>query len=285
MNRLQRVHEYTGDTTKDWQQEYSYDRYGNRSINQAATTQGVGINSMQTAVVANTTTNRLYAPGETETSHPLIDYDNAGNQKKDYYSVSGIKYDRIYDGENRMTSSTATYTSPAGTETSTYTYNADGQRVKRSVAGQPSAVETWQVYGIGGELLAEYAANASPASPQKEYGYRNGQLLITAEAPTTALSNVAPIANGGNAVASSTLSTYGAGGVIDGSRVSTNNAIWLDNTLSTFPDWVEVDFNGSKTISEIDVVTQQDANTNPVEPTPFFRGFRRFDVEPAKLRA
>ena len=96
-------------------------------------------------------------------------------------------------------------------------------------------------------------------------------------------SNVALIANGGNAVASSTLSTYGAGGVIDGSRVSTNNAIWLDNTLSTFPDWVEVDFNSSKTISEIDVVTQQDANTNPVAPTLSMTfsnyGITAFDVQ------
>jgi RHS repeat-associated protein len=40
-----------------------------------------------------------------------------------------------------------------------------------------------QVYGMGGELLAEYAANTSYGTPQKEYGYRNGQLLITAEAP------------------------------------------------------------------------------------------------------
>ena len=30
-----------------------------------------------------------------------------------------------------------------------------------------------------GELLAEYAANTAAGSPQKEYGYRNGQLLIT----------------------------------------------------------------------------------------------------------
>jgi len=49
--------------------------------------------------------------------------------------------------------------------------------VKRNVNG----TETWQVYGIGGELIAEYATNASPSSPQKEYGYRNGQLLVTAE--------------------------------------------------------------------------------------------------------
>src|SRR5216684_1621899 len=32
---------------------------------------------------------------------------------------------------------------------------------------------------MDGELLAEYdAANASPSLPQKEYGYRNGQLLV-----------------------------------------------------------------------------------------------------------
>jgi RHS repeat-associated protein len=33
---------------------------------------------------------------------------------------------------------------------------------------------------MDGELLAEYAANAPSTSPQKEYGYRSGQLLITA---------------------------------------------------------------------------------------------------------
>lgn len=41
-------------------------------------------------------------------------------------------------------------------------------------------METWQVYGIDGELLAEYQAGAAPSTPQKEYGYRGGELLITA---------------------------------------------------------------------------------------------------------
>jgi RHS repeat-associated protein len=59
----------------------------------------------------------------------------------------------------------------------TYTYNADGQRVRRKVGG----VETWQIYGMEGELLAEYAASGAVTLPQKEYGYRNGQLLISAE--------------------------------------------------------------------------------------------------------
>ena len=64
-------------------------------------------------------------------------------------------------------------------QTSRYTYDADGRRVRRTVG---SSQEQWQVYGFDGELLAEYAASVAAAPPQKEYGYRDGQLLIVAEA-------------------------------------------------------------------------------------------------------
>ena len=94
-------------------------------------------------------------------------YDNAGNLTNDTYSGQG---QRNYDAENRMTQAWA------NSQWQTYTYDASGQRVKRNVNG----TETWAIYGPGGELVAEYAANASTSSPQKEYGYRNGQLLITA---------------------------------------------------------------------------------------------------------
>ena len=57
----------------------------------------------------------------------------------------------------------------------------------------------------------------------------------------------------------------------------------MDGTYPTFPDWIEVDFNGSKTISEIDVVTQQDNTQNPVEPTLSqtfsLYGITAFDVQ------
>src|SRR5713226_7351389 len=104
--------------------------------------------------------------------------DLAGNQTKDYLTSNGT---RTYGAENRMISAT-----DSSNHTSTYSYDGDGRRVKRivPVAGQPSPVETWQVYGLGGELLAEYAQNGSAASPQKEYGYRNGQLLVTASVTT-----------------------------------------------------------------------------------------------------
>jgi len=175
----------------------------------------------------------------------VMSYDTAGNLTTDTYTGAGS---RTHDAENRMTQAVG------GGQGSTqyYTYNADGQRTRRKVEG----VETWQIYGFEGELLAEYSQNAAVASPQKEYGYRNGQLLITAEPGTR--SNFALAANGGTAIGSSTLSPYVAGHVIDGSRRANNNNAWLDNTLATFPDWLEVSFTGSKTISEIDVITQQD---------------------------
>lgn len=125
------------------------------------------------AVVTNTTTNRMYAPGETESSHPTMNYDAAGNQTKDTYSGAAVT--RAYNAENRMTSEMQASSYVAGS----YSYDGNGRRVKRSVGG----VETWQVYGISGELIAEYAANASASSVQKEYGYRNGQLLVTLTSP------------------------------------------------------------------------------------------------------
>ena len=116
-------------------------------------------------------------------------YDNAGNLDIDTYS--GSAFARTYDAENRMTSETQANSNVAGS----YTYNADGQRVRRKIDG----VETWQIYGMDGELLAEYAANANPNSPQKEYGYRNGELLVTADALTR--TNFALSANGATATA------------------------------------------------------------------------------------
>ena len=142
------------------QQEYVYDRYGNRTIHQT-NTWGRDINKKDFTV--NTANNRLGVPGgQTGT----MTYDNAGNLTTDTYTGAGS---RTYDAENRMTQAWG-----GNNQQQFYTYNADGQRVRRKVDG----VETWQIYGMDGELLAEYAANGATASPQKEYGYRNGQLLV-----------------------------------------------------------------------------------------------------------
>jgi RHS repeat-associated protein len=164
LNRLQRVYEGT-----TWQQQYGYDRWGNRTINNNSNaTWGDGINNVVATI--DTSSNRMLATNDP--NHTLIDYDPAGNQTKDYLTSNGT---RSYDAENRMVQAVNT-----SNQISAYTYDGDGKRVRRNIAG----VETWQVYGLGGELIAEYAQNGSASSPQKEYGYRNGQLLITATVTT-----------------------------------------------------------------------------------------------------
>ena len=83
--------------------------------------------------------------------------------------------------------------------------------------------------------------------------------------------NVAAAANGATATASSVLNAnFPASGVINGDRKGLNwgsGGGWADNSAGTFPDWVQIDFNGSKTITEIDLFTLQNNYTNPSEPT------------------
>jgi RHS repeat-associated protein len=163
LNRLLRAHEYPGDPQREWQQEYVYDRWGNRTIHQTNTWgPSIGPPIPKPNFGVDTTHNRLTPP-----AGYTMSYDSAGNLTNDDYTGQG---QRIYDAENRMTQAWA------NNQWQIYTYDGAGHRVKRKVNNQ----ETWQVYGMGGELVAEYAANAAPSNPQKEYGYRNSQLLVTA---------------------------------------------------------------------------------------------------------
>jgi RHS repeat-associated protein len=245
LNRLKSVGEYLNGTTNTGGQDYSYDRFGNRTI----TGWGAGINSQPFAADANT--NRLGVPSGMS---GVMQYDANGNLVNDTYSGAGA---RSYDAENRMISATNN-----GSQQSVYTYDADGSRVRRNSFNQ----ETWQVYGMEGELLAEYAANAAPSTPQKEYGYRNGQLLVTAAQPLR--TNVALASNGGVATASSsyTPTAYTAVEANNGERKGVT--YWNDAApANTFPDWLQIVFSGSKTIDEVDLFMVQDNYANPSEPT------------------
>jgi hypothetical protein len=202
LNRLQRVQEYT--PALAWQQEYVYDRWGNRTMHQT-NTWGSGINKKDFTV--STSNNRLGVPaGQTG----AMTYDAVGNLITDSYSGYGA---HSYDAENKMT---ATQDSYAGW--SYYSYNADGQRVRRKINNQ----ETWQIYGIEGELVAEYAANGAGGSPEKEYGYRNGQLLVTAEPGAVNTQNVVWSNVTGVSASGNTLTKTGAAGW-DAGAVSTQS--------------------------------------------------------------
>ena len=102
-----------------------------------------------------------------------------------------------------------------------------------------------------------------------------------------ALVNVAAAAAGATATASSSFgAAYGPDGAINGDRAGLNwgsGGAWNDATPSTYPDWLQVDFNGIRTISEIDVFTLQDAFWAPVEPTAAMTftqyGLRDFEAQ------
>src|SRR5262249_8139750 len=137
-----------GTWTQEFRQQNAYDRYGNRTID-AVQTWGTGINNKQFTV--DTATNRLGVPG---VQTGVMSCANDGNLITDTSTGAGA---REYDAENKMTRAWG-----GNNQWQEYTYNADGQRTRRKIDGQ----ETWQIYGIDGELVAEYAASGAATSPQ-----------------------------------------------------------------------------------------------------------------------
>ena len=97
--------------------------------------------------------------------------------------------------------------------------------------------------------------------------------------------NAALAANGGVASASSTSSGfYPVSAVNDGDRAGRNfgaGGVWKDATLQSFPDWVQIDFNGAKTIDHVTVYSVQDDNINPVSSatTTFTQRHHRLEVQ------
>ncbi|MGE3466066.1 MAG: hypothetical protein AB7J13_03965, partial [Pyrinomonadaceae bacterium] len=128
-----------------WTQTNGYDRYGNRTV-----TAGSG-----TALTFNTSNNRITTSGFT--------YDNSGNVTVD------PSHSYTFDGENKILKLDST---------TAYAYDGDGKRVRKFVGEN-----TRFIYGIGGELLAEY--NGSTGAIQKEYIYGASGLLATVESGLT----------------------------------------------------------------------------------------------------
>jgi Zn-dependent metalloprotease len=79
---------------------------------------------------------------------------------------------------------------------------------------------------------------------------------------------------------------YPASSAIDGEHKGLNwgnNGGWNDSSRDTYPDWLEIAFDGTKTLTQIIVYTVQNNVSNPVEPTPLtpadLYGIEDFDVQ------
>lgn len=248
LNRLTAVNESSlnigggGSWQGQFAQVYNYDRWGNRTVDQTNTWGAVPKPNFG----VNTATNQLTAPGGYAMS-----YDAAGNLTNDTYTGQGA---RTYDAENHMKQAWG------NNQWQTYVYDGEGARIKRVVNG----TETWQVHGLGGELVAEYAPVATPSLPKKEYGYRNGALLITADAasgsggsgpqPVTWTNAVGVAANSnnltktaaegwGNAGAASTQTIASGDGYVEltASETNTYRMLGLSNG-NTNENYVDIDF-------------------------------------------
>ena len=132
LNRLFTVAE---SGSSNWNQTFTYDRYGN------LTQTGDGVFYSSVAYDANTNRVLSYViPGFGTLN---VDHDCAGNIKQ------GTTY--TYDAENRVTSY----------ETTTYAYDGEGRRIKKVGGGVTSVY----AYDAEGRLAAEYSTAApSPAS-------------------------------------------------------------------------------------------------------------------------
>jgi hypothetical protein len=85
------------------------------------------------------------------------------------------------------------------------------------------------------------------------------------------LGNVALASNGAAASASSYYSSgYAPSGVIDGQRSGANwgsGGGWDASTYGSFPEWLQVNFSGLKSVTQVSVYSVQDTYWAPIEPT------------------
>jgi len=167
----------------------------------------------------------------------------------------------------------AVYTAPASVTFTANAADADGtvKRVDFYENGNLVGSDTTSPYGFTWVTsVAGSHTLTAVATDNLDVTTTSAPVHITVNA-AAGRTNVALAANGAIAVASSTYATgFDASGAINGDRKGLswgNGGGWTDATPGTWPDWLEIDFAGAKTIDEVDVFSVQDNYASPVEPT------------------
>jgi RHS repeat-associated protein len=150
-----------------WTENYSYDRYGNRTSVSASNNTGTtpvaqdGIAS----VAYDTTSNRITSAG--------FSYDPAGNQLQNNTGQSFI-----YDAAGRLVK----VKNQSGTTLATYTYGDSNQRLIAQTGSETSTDKTYYLWE-GNSVIAEYVEQTSATMPKwsRNYIYLGGRLLATEE--------------------------------------------------------------------------------------------------------
>ena len=170
------------------------------------------------------------------------------------------------------------FTAPVTTTVSATASDADGTVTKVDFYANGALIGTdtaspysvnWANVGAGSYTLTAVATDNRMFTTTSVAA--SVTVTVVASAPPATRVNVASAANGGRASASSTYSSaHAASGVVNGDRKGAlygSGGGWSDSTPGVYPDWVRIDFAGSKTIDEVDVFMVQDAFTTPIEPS------------------
>lgn len=141
---------------------------------------------------------------------------------------------------------------------------ANGGKIGESLSAPYSF--SWSGVSAGSYVLTARATDNSGATTTTA-----GTSITVNPASGGSSINVALQANGGVATASSVYSAaYPVTAVNDGDRKGNrwgNGGGWNDASASSFPDWLQVNFAGSKTIDRIVLYTLADNYAAAVEPT------------------
>jgi Tfp pilus tip-associated adhesin PilY1 len=138
--------------------------------------------------------------------------------------------------------------------------------------------------GIAFRWPATYPA--APAATEMDLA-QSALLNAPAAIVGSGLTNVALASNGGVALASSYYSSgYGPAGAINGDRTGANwgsGGGWNSASYGSFPEWLQINFTGSKSITQAIVYSVQDVYWAPSEPTDTMTfnnyGLRNFAVQ------
>jgi hypothetical protein len=183
----------------------------------------------------------------------------------------------------------ATFTLPVAIALSATAGDSDGTvaSVAFYVNGSLVATDTTSPYGVTWNPAAAGAYTLTAVATDNYGATTTSAAVHVTVNPDPNRMNWALAANGGVASASSTYSpSYSPAGAINGDRKGVNFGFgggWNDGTPNAVPDWLEVDFNGTKLIQEVDVFSMQDNYSSPVEPTLTMTftsfGLRAFEVQ------
>ena len=162
-------------STETWKQDYTFDRYGNRNLDEANTTtipKNCGTSPNFTVCVAD---RKVFNPSISASTN-RINLDQDGDSVNDYaFDAAGNTTNDAqmrkftYDAENKQTKVETVNSS--GTVTGTigeYFYDGDGRRVKKRGWINGQWEETIFVYDASSKLVAEYSTILNE-TPQVAY--------------------------------------------------------------------------------------------------------------------